>query len=237
MEAIELKYADVLPLHPVPICEICGDAVQIHRFRESEIWFCPGEEGQERHLLRRDERRDPSSVRRTIEYSVERFLETFRRPAFGNYWPFAPSPTSRLGDECLNPDPQLLDTHHARLLATIAVIDGAGLAADDDDLGALKQQCHDTLEAVEALQADGSAFNVLEPAVAGGTAPSEIQQWLLIETVILGADAPPKVRFTLDRPDVHERIELADLRQAIAAAREWADQREGELRARENRQL
>ncbi|MEV6058441.1 hypothetical protein AB0L62_00420 [Nocardia asteroides] len=235
LEAIERQYADVLPLRPIPNCAVCGDPLQVHRSLEEEIWFCPRVVSQRRHLVRRDKRNDPASVSRAVEYLAGRFLESFRHPAFGRLWPFALDPTSRLGDESLNPDPELLERNHARLLTTIAVVDGAGLAADDDDLADMKRQCQQLLEAVETLQVDGSAYGVLEPAVAGGTL-SEIQQWLLIETLTLGSEGPPTVTFTLDRPDIKERLEIADLRHAISAAREWADQREQELRTRGNPQ-
>ncbi|PKV80577.1 hypothetical protein [Nocardia fluminea] len=236
LEAIERQYADVLPLHPIPNCAVCGDPLQMHRTREEEIWFCPGVEGQRRHLVRRDKRDDPTSASRAVEYLVGHFLQSLRRPAYGQLWPFALSPTSQLGDESLNPDPELLERNHERLLTTIAVVDGAGLAADDADLEDMRRQCQQLLEAVETLQVDGSAYGVLEPAVAVGATPSKIQQWLLIETLTLGAEGPPKVTFTLDRPDVRERLEIAGLRHAISAAREWADQREQELHAREKHQ-
>ncbi len=237
LDAIEMQYADVPPLRPVPICETCGEPVQIYRSRDDEMWFCPGEAGEERHFFRTEKHDGPSSVHHKIEHSVQRFLETLRRPKFSGAGPFAPSRMRWLGDESLNPDPELLDQHRARLLATIAVIDGAGLAADDDDLGTIKRQCEETLEAVEVLRTDGSAYRLLESAVFSDGTPSEIQQWLLIDTVTLGANRQPDVQFTLGSPDTEERLEIAELRDAIAAAREWADQQEAELNARENRQL
>ncbi len=97
----------------------------------------------------------------------------------------------------------------------------------------MKQRCQQTLEAVEILRQDGSAYRVLEPATEDRGTPSEIQQWLLIDTVVLGAEGPPEVRFTLERPDVQLRLELAEQRYAIAAARKWADQQEEELHRRE----
>ncbi|WP_306361031.1 hypothetical protein [Nocardia sp. CC227C] len=118
----------------------------------------------------------------------------------------------------------------------MAVVENAGLAADDDDLKTIKRQSQEALEAVEALRSDGSTYRVLESAAAGGGRPTDIQQWLLIDVVTLGPDGPPDVRFTLDRPDLREQLDLADLRDAIVEARAWADQREADLHAREQRQ-
>ncbi|RMI35597.1 hypothetical protein EBN03_05010 [Nocardia stercoris] len=167
-----------------------------------------------------------------IQHLAGRYLESFRRPAFHQLWPFAPDLASRLGDESLTPDTELLDEHHRRLRATIATIDGAGLASDDEDLADMKQHCQQTLDDIETLQSDGSADRVLASAISGGPL-SELQQWLLIETITLGAYGSPTVQFTLDRPDVKNRLEIADLRHAISAAREWADEREAELHERE----